>query len=313
MRSSLRRAGTSVRDRDDVHILAGLVAVFAWGIGPFFMRSISVSAVSIVWYRLLVGVPLMGAIAWWNGTPPTWKLFKASFLPAFFFGTSMALGFASIKATSIANATLITTIQPVLVMLVAPRLFGERLGAKKIFLAALSLGGVLLVVMTAASSSGASIRGDLYAVANVCLWTAYFLMAKQVRLDGVNTWAFLSSIFAWSLVILTPWVLAVSDDVWDMQSMDWLYIVLMALIPGVVGHGLMTWASHALEVTTASLIGLLSPVVSTVGAWLLFDQGLRPLQVVGAAVVLGALALFIREERGTPAGHLPPVEDPLLS
>lgn len=304
MAIQLRHGGAAVRSHDDVHLAAGLVAVFAWGIGPFFMRSISVSAVSVVWYRILVGVPLMGAIAVWNGTPPTWRLFKASFLPALFFGSSMALGFASLKATSIANATLITTIQPILVMAVAPRLFGEQLGLRKLVLAAISLGGVLMVVMAAASSSGASVRGDLYAVANVCLWTAYFLMAKRIRLEGVNTWAFLSSIFTWSFVIMTPWVLAVSDDVWQMQSRDWLYIMLMAIIPGVLGHGLMTWASRALEVTTASLIGLLAPVVSTVGAWPIFGQSLRPAQLVGGAVVVVSLAAFLRQPQRQVATEL---------
>lgn len=313
MRGSVGRAGAAVRGRDDVHLLAGLTAVFAWGIGPLFMRGTSVTTPTLVWYRLLVGVPMMAAIAWGNSALPSWRLFKTSFLPAFFFATSMALGFASIKETSIANATLITTIQPVLVMCVAPKMFGERLTLRQVALAAISLAGVLTVVMTAASTSGASLRGDLFALANVCLWTAYFMMAKRVRLDGVSTWSFLSTIFAWSFVILTPWVLVVADDVGEMTAKDWLLVMLMALVPGVIGHGLMTWASHTLEVTTASLIGLASPVISTVGAWLVFEQRLRPMQILGGAVVLGALGLFIREERGTPAERIPPAEDVLLT
>jgi len=38
--------------------------------------------------------------------------------------------------------------------------------------------GVLLVVLAAASTSGAHVSGDLLALSNVCIWTTYFVMAK---------------------------------------------------------------------------------------------------------------------------------------
>jgi drug/metabolite transporter (DMT)-like permease len=63
----------------------------------------------------------------------------------------------------------------------------------------------------------------------------------------------------------------------------------MVLVPGVLGHGLMTWAQKHLVVTVSSLMTLGSPVVSAVGAWIWLDQTMSWVQCVGAAVVLAAL------------------------
>ena len=49
----------SFRSRDDIHVLAALLAVTAWGIGPIFNKALSVSTSSIVFYRMLFGLPIM--------------------------------------------------------------------------------------------------------------------------------------------------------------------------------------------------------------------------------------------------------------
>lgn len=311
--SNLRSAATTVRSRDDVHLLAGLTAVTAWGIGPLFMRGTSVTSPTVSWYRLLVGVPVMFVAAWWSGHRPTWTMMRQTALPSFVFAVSMVAGFTALKETSVANATLIATLQPAVVMLVAPRLFGERLHARHVALAGLSMAGVSVVVLAASSTSGASIRGDVLAAINVLIWTTYFLMAKRVRLAGTNTWAFLSCVFTWSLVFVTPWSLVVADDLWSMQPHDWVLVSAMALGPGMLGHGLMTWSQESLDVTLASLLGLLTPVVATAGAWLVFGQSLGAVQMLGAVVVLGSLALLVRDQRQEVSPRLSPPEDPLLS
>lgn len=313
MRSALRRAEGSLRSRDDLHLLAGITAVSAWGLGPIFMRATSVTSPTVSWYRLIVGVPLMVLAAVWSGNRPTLSMMRRTAAPSFLFALSMVAGFEALKTTSVANATLIATLQPAFVMIVAPRMFGERLKLRHMGLAAVSMAGVSLVVLAASSTSGASLHGDLIAAANVLLWSSYFLMAKRVRLAGTNTWSFLACVFTWSLIFVTPWALAVADDKWAMQPKDWLLISAIAVGPGMVGHGLMTWSQEALDVTMASLLGLLTPVVATTGAWIVYGQALAPAQIAGAAVALGALAALVRDQRNDPVSRMSPPEDPLLS
>lgn len=297
MTSSFASARSNFRQREDIHIIAAITAVFAWGIGPIFNKTMSVDPSAIVFYRILIGAPLMTAMAYLNGGKLTLDLMKRTALPGVLFALSMITGFASVKMTSIANATLITTVQPVLVLFVAPKMFGEKLRPRQILYSTFALAGVLIVVLAAASTSGAHLSGDLLAVGNVTIWTSYFVLSKKRRLAGVHSWAFLAAVFLWSAVVVLPYGFVVSNDLGAMTNADWGRIIAMAVGPGVVGHGLMTWAQSHVDVTLASLLGLMSPVISTALAWAILDQNLTIWQSGGAAVVLVSLAFLVREQR----------------
>jgi drug/metabolite transporter (DMT)-like permease len=240
---------------------------------------------------------MMVVMAQLTGGHVSKELMKRTALPGVLFALSMITGFASVKMTSIANATLITTVQPVLVLFIAPKMFGEKLRPRQILYSACALAGVLLVVLAAASTSGAHLSGELLSVANVCIWTGYFVLSKKRRLAGVHSWSYLAAVFLWSAVVVLPYGLMFSNDLGDMTNADWGRIVAMAVGPGIVGHGLMTWAQSHVDVTLASLLGLLSPVISTGLAWLILDQRLTVWQSVGAIGVLISLAYLVREQR----------------
>lgn len=298
----------AMRARQDIHVIAAATAVFAWGTGPVMNKVMTVDTPAIVFYRTLIGTPLMLMIAWATGGGVTRDLLRKTALPGVLFALSFITGFASVKMTSIANATLITTIQPVLVVFIAPRMFGERLSSRQLGYSVLSLAGVLMVVMAAASSSGAHLSGDLMAAGNVVLWTAYFVLAKKNRLAGVHSWSFLAAIFVWLAVVVLPFGMVASNDLGNMTTKDWLCAVGMSIGPGVVGHGLMTWSQSHVDVTIASLLGLLSPVISTVLALLFLGEMLTLGQLVGGLVVLVTLGLLVRDQQGLnprPAADVP--------
>jgi drug/metabolite transporter (DMT)-like permease len=294
---SLGNVRQGLQSRDDIHVIAAVIAVTAWGIGPIFNKAISVGTPSIVFYRMLLGVPLMIGMAYLTGGGLTRDLMRRTALPGVLFALSFLTGFASLRLTSIANATLITTLQPVLILFVAPKMFGEVIRMKQLVLSGISMIGVLTVVLAAASTSGARLSGDFLAVLNVVIWTGYFVIAKKRRMNGVHSWSFLAAIFTWSAVVILPYGLVASNDLAQVTATDWVWLVGMSVIPGIVGHGLMTWSQSHIDVTLASLLGLLSPVVSTALAWMIFSQALTALQVAGAGVVLVSLALLVREQR----------------
>ena len=80
-----------------------------------------------------------------------------------------------------------------------------------------------------------------------------------------------------------------------------LFLDDVVLLPGMVGHGLMTWAHHYVDVTVTSMMTLANPVVSIVGAWILYDQELSPEQMAGGVVVLVALGAILRKQRAERA------------
>ncbi|MFM9084373.1 MAG: DMT family transporter [Actinomycetota bacterium] len=297
--------GARLRGRDDIHVIAAVLAVAAWGVGPVLNKSMEVDTPAIVFYRMVVGVPMMVFMAQRFGTGIDRRLLRITALPGVLFSLSFITGFASVKMTSIANATLVTNLQPVHVLLVAPKLFGERLRRNQLLLGAVSMAGVLTVVLAAASTSGAKWTGDVMAAVNVVIWTGYFLLAKQRRVDGVDSWSFLAGVFLWASVVVLPFGGLASNDLGAMTTKDWLCVIGMALGPGIIGHGLMTWSQSHVDVTLASILGLLSPVISTALAWVVFGESLTFVQLIGATVVIWSLAALVRSQTGSNAPVVP--------
>jgi drug/metabolite transporter (DMT)-like permease len=171
-------------------------------------------------------------------------------------------------------------------LFIGPLPFGDRTGSRQIPLAVIALGGISTVVLGAKQSSGASLHGDVLALIDLELWTAYFVRVKQIR-NGVCVAA----------VTVSPWVLLTSHDLGALHGSDWLLILAMVLVSGLVGHGLMTWAQRHLDITFASLLMLGSPVISAIGAWVAFGRRLSGVQIAGAFVVLAALGAIVLEMR----------------
>jgi drug/metabolite transporter (DMT)-like permease len=62
---------------------------------------------------------------------------------------------------------------------------------------------------------------------------------------------------------------------------------------GTCGHFLMNWAHAYTRLVTSSLLTLASPGVSVVAAALLLHEPILAVQVIGMAVVLGALGMVL--------------------
>jgi drug/metabolite transporter (DMT)-like permease len=98
-------------------------------------------------------------------------------------------------------------------------------------------------------------------------------------------------------VVVVPWALLTSNDLGAIQGTDWVLLLGLILFPGMVGHGLMTWAHHYVDVTITSMMTLANPVISIIGAWLLFEEQLTAIQVIGGVAVLVALGCILRRQR----------------
>lgn len=305
-RSVLADRRARLAARDDLPLLAGIVAVLAWGVGPLIVRGMSVSVGTIVFYRLWLGVVVMVAMARTTGGTVDRSTLRVTWLPGLFFGTSMVFGFWSFQETSIANATIIGAMTPAVIMVAAGRIYGERHSRAQLLGAGIGFAGVAVVVLGAGGTGGAAVKGDVMAAVNLVLFCVYLLVTKRVRGGGMHAGSYIASIFTWSALIVTPWAVATADDLGGLTVKDVVLVVSMCLLPGLVGHSLMAWAQSDLDVTVVSLLGLANPVIAAIGAWIVFDQGLSAWQFAGALLVLAGLAFVVADQRASATTELRP-------
>ena len=91
------------------------------------------------------------------------------------------LFFSAVQETSIANATIIGALQPLLMLAVAGPLFGERPAVDRRAWGLVAVGGAAIVVLGGDGGGANSADGDLLAVGALVAWTAYFVSTKTAR------------------------------------------------------------------------------------------------------------------------------------
>ena len=279
----------TVRNETALGYGAVMLVVFLWGIGPLFVRAVDAGALTIATARNWIAVPVALGIAWLAKTPLTWRWLRRAIPGGVAFAIAQTLGFASFQETSLAIAAVIGAITPLVIVIVAVPLFGERLTGKQIALVGVAFAGVFAVVFGASSGGEARLFGDLLAFGALFAMTAYLLLMKQARMNDVPASAYVAGVFLVCAVVVTPVELIWGESLSAITGVDWLWIFLLAVFAGCLGHTFMTWAQKHVNVGVASIMVLGTTIVTSAGAWIFFDQELNAVQILGGFVVLAAL------------------------
>lgn len=297
--SSGAAAGPRHSTGDRFGVPAVLLATVAWGSGSVVTKMVTASGMSTVMVRLWLGVPIGLSLWALRRRWPTWESLRRCIPGGVLFGIHVSLFFSALKLTSVANVTFIGALQPVLVLLVAGRWLGEKATPRLLALSAAAMGGVALVVYGNEAVPGA-LLGDLLAVANIVVWTIFFVYTKKAR-DHVEAVDYQATMTVIAALVVTPVALALGADAGEIDGLDWLWLAFIALVPGTLGHLLMNWAHRYVDATVSSLVILAVPVVAAAGAAVLLGEAVTWMQAAGGAVVLASIGAIVAGSTRTGA------------
>jgi len=185
-------------------------------------------------------------------------------------------------------------------------LLRERLGWGKLLAVALSLCGCALV---SGALDPAAWRANLLGIGTGILsglcYAGYTLMGRAASQRGLNPWTTVLAVFGFAsafllVVNLIPGGLVPgaasrpADLLWLRDAWrGWLVLFLLAAGPTVAGFGLYNVSLTHLPSSVANLVVSTEPVLTAATAYVLFGERLTAVQLVGSAMILGAVA-FLR-------------------
>jgi len=294
------------RDRSSLGRLSAVGAVFLWSTGNVIVARFDMPGLAIGFWRLVLGSVVYGAFLYASGRRIGWNELRMVTPVAVLFALELGLFFIALQNTTVANVSIIGSLQTIVLMAVAARRYRERIGLWLASVGAVALGGVVLVVVGGASGEGVglNLRGDLFAVVAMLLFSAYFVMAKDVRLR-IDTFTLQTTIMVIGALVLLPMAALDAGRVlpplpsWS----QWGWLVLLLIIPGT-GHLLMNWAHLHITLSLTGMLLLAIPVLSALGAWLALDQALGFVQALGMFVVLASLLLVVRRDTRLQAAQM---------
>jgi drug/metabolite transporter (DMT)-like permease len=277
-------------------------AVVVWGTSSVLIKQVEgLSGLGVACYRIWLGALIVTAVFLATGGRIDRRLLRASLWGGVTFTLDLVLFFCAVQITSVANATVIGALQPVLVLAIARPLFGERARAAEVVWGAVAVAGTAIVVLGGDGGGANSVEGDLLAVGALVSWTAYFVCTKTARQE-LTAFEFLTGMAIVSAVLMLPVPLLVSGTLETTNASGWLMLGYITVINGLLGHYLMAFAHGHVTLLTISLLTLGIPVFASLGAARWIGEPLTPLQIAGMVVVLGALALVsLSTARRAPA------------
>lgn len=208
------------------------------------------------------------------------------------FVVSQTLTAEALNYTSPVYFSLIATLTPVAVMLMAALFIGERItGLKFVGVLIGIVGAVLMVVMGQSSGSGSNdLLGIVLAILSLLTWAIYMIITRKVA-QKYTPVTQMKYVFLISSLVTVPIALPELADQrlyctatfgWD-GALEMAFIVLLAT---VLGYFLIPFAMRSLSATAVSIYTNLQPMVASLIAIIIGQDRLTWDKPVAAVLVL---------------------------
>lgn len=286
-------------------LVGAFLATLAWGASGVIVKVLDMDSLAIVVYRFALASTVFVTWMTARGIRLTFEKMRLAAPAGLALAVDVALFFSAVKETTVANATVIGALQPILMLGVAQRFLGERISKPQVFWSITAVGGVAFLIFGSSGLPGWSLRGDLLAFGALFAWTTYLYLVKTSQSDRLSTTEFTTAVAIYTAILVLPVAIAFDQDLSWPSTNSWLLLLLMAFGSGLLAHPLMNWALARVPVSMGSAMTLLVPVSATVLAALFADEVITAVQVGGIAVVLVSLAALTREQANRPAPDVP--------
>ncbi|MFB3065749.1 MAG: DMT family transporter [Planctomycetota bacterium] len=275
------------------------VGALGIGLAPFFVRwsiASGVGPTATAFWRIAFALPVL-ALGMWieqrkqRPVPHKRPDPRLLILAGLLFAGDLAVWHVSIDLTTVANATLLANLSPLVVTLICWRLFGERFGKSFLFALAVALAGVVLLTGAGFEAGSKRLLGDALGVATAFFYASYVVTVKVLRTGYAP-----ATLMFWSGLVMGGVLLVLTVLLREPMLPEaakgmkgWLALLGLGLASHACGQGFIAYALAHLRAAFVALTLLLQPVFVAILGWFLFDEGFTPLQGAGALLILAGI------------------------
>jgi len=269
------------------------LGVVLYSLGPVMVAASTVSGPVLSFYRLWIGAAAFGVLTLVHvrvtRRRPTLHGWGWALRAGVAFGVHQLLFMSAIKLTSVVDVTLMSTLSPLVVGILAIPMFGERPGVSFRLWSMLAIVGAVVVVLAGSSGPEGDPVGMLLATANVVAFALFFLFSKAGR-EHIDVLPFLFGVMLVAAVTVSAFVLATGEPLGSIDGKSLALAAGIALFPGLLGHFVMTWPLQYVPANIPPVIRLATPLLAGTFAWLLLSQSIGWPEVVGGVITLLGVA-----------------------
>lgn len=281
--------------RQSLAFAAVVVGAVAMGASPVFVRLADVGPFASAFWRVALALPLLAVwMKWEDGLG--WRAMPRRLvavpplvaLAGLLFVGDLAFWHLAIMNTTVANATFLAALAPVLVVVGAWLVLRETVGRQIWIGLALGLLGALFLLGSSYRFAPSNLVGDAFGLITACFFGAYILSVRPAR-ARISTGRLIygsSLVTAAGLLVLA---LLMEPRLLPASGEGFAAVLALALVSHAGGQGLLAFALGHLPAAFSSLVIFLEGVAAAALGWLILDERLTLLQLCGSLSIFAGI------------------------
>ena len=267
-----------------------IASMSIFGTLGIFVRNIPVSSGELALYRAVLAVLLISVFLLITKQKIPFANMKKE-LPLLLasgvaIGINWILLFEAYKYTTVSVATLSYYFAPVIVTLVCPILFKEKLTKKQFICFFMSTVGLVLITGLGEVGGGKDFIGILFGLGAAAFYATVILLNKFIRnVEGIHR-TLLQFIAA--VVTLVPYVLLTGGvTVGGLNGFGWANLLIVGLIHTGVTYCMYFSSLKELPGQKAAILSYIDPLVAVLISVTILGESMTLWQVIGGMLILG--------------------------
>jgi len=282
------------KPNDSRNLLILHLTVFIWGFTGILGALISISAVQMVWYRVLIACITL--FAYFMLSKTSIKVTRSQFLKFFFTGSIVAIHwiffFHSIKVANVSVGLICLSSVTLFIAILEPLIKKQLISKGDIFIGLLIILGIYLIFKFETNYTTGIIFGLSSALAASLFSTINSTLVQKnnpsiigfYELSGAFFWISLYRLFDKSLL----------NETFNLSGSDWFYLFILGTICTALAYVAGVSVMRTISAFRVALITNLEPVYGIVIAFILFGQKEQMTTgfYVGSLLILAAVFIY---------------------
>jgi drug/metabolite transporter (DMT)-like permease len=281
----------SAKEGPDARGLAALIlGASLLGFAAMLVRwAAPAGPLAVGFYRMAIALPFVAWMAWGTGRVHSGRARLWALAAGLCFVGDLWMWHSALHLTSAANATLLVTLAPIWVAVVSVLWMGARLRKRFWLGVLLALAGALVLGLAKGARWGTGLGELLGALASIA-YGAFTLALGRARRDlsapEALFWVVLCCTVCFGVL---GW--AEGETFKGYPPRAWWALAALGVVVQVVAWRFITWGLGHVPTNLGAMGLMTQPVATIILGWLLLSESVRPLQGLGALLVLAGIAL----------------------
>lgn len=279
---------TITKHKNAKSMMIASMAIF--GTLGVFTRNIAVTSGELALYRAVLAISLIAVYLVCTKQNINLRASKKELVLLLFSGAAIGINwillFEAYKYTTISAATLSYYFAPVIVTVICPILFHEKLTGKQIFCFIMSTLGLIMITGTSNIRDKRDFIGILFGISAAIFYAAVIILNKFIKnIDGIHR-TFLQ--FLSAIIILVPYVLLTSGiHLGNLDIKGWGNLLIVGLFHTGITYCMYFSSLKELAGQEASILSYIDPLVAVLISVLILGETMSIAQAIGGVLILG--------------------------